>query len=97
LESKKIEIMGKKKVVEFKYIKLKEADNGYILDYEEVIEEEGSMESRDWNQKNMVFTEDQLDDAMDNMKAMHIFNKMRKGDTNLASPSFPEAVMKSEY
>ena len=80
--------MNTKKTVEFKYIKLKPADNGYILEYDEVKETPGSMENRDDNERFMVFTDDQLDDAMEKMKSMYIFNKMRKGDATITSPIF---------
>jgi len=86
--------MSAQTTVEFKHIRLKPADNGYILEYDEVKETPGSMENRDWNERYLVFSDDQIDDAMEKMKSMFLFNKMRKGDTTVVSPVFAESKLK---
>jgi len=76
-------------LVEYRDIRLTPADNGFVLNYDEVTEKPGTMDSRDWNGRKMVFTDDDtgLDAALEAMKKMYVFNKARKGDSKIESPS----------
>jgi len=92
--------MPEKKISEFRSIRLEPADNGFVLEYTEVSEKPGSMEDRDWNDRQMVFQdgEEGIDLAMAKMKEMYMFNKMRKGaNTEVSAPSMIGSTMKSEY
>jgi len=92
--------MAEKKISEFKHIRLEPADNGFVLEYTEVSEKPGTMEDRDYNDRQMVFQdgEEGIDGALGKMKEMYMFNKMRKGaNTEVSAPSMEGSIMKSEY
>ena len=80
--------MAEKKVVEFRHIRLEPADNGFVLEYTEIKETPGTMEDRDYCDRQMVFSDDEggLDAAMDKMKELYNFNKIRKSGASEVTP-----------
>lgn len=74
--------MSKGMTTEYKHIRLKPADNGFILSYDEVIEKPGTMESRDYREREVVFGDEEadLDAAMMKMKELYLFNKNKKAN-----------------
>lgn len=75
-------------IVKFDHIKVKPADNGWVLEYTEISKRDtaGTFDDTDWHDRQMVFGEDQLDDAMNAMKKLLEFNKMKKGGNPMAPP-----------
>lgn len=71
-------------ITEYSYIRLKPADNGFILSYDEVIEYPGSMKNRDHKSREIVFgdSDEDLNSAMDKMKGLYLFNKKKKGTSH---------------
>jgi len=69
------------KTTEYKYISLRPADNGFILEYDEVKEKPNSLDSRQHFNRKKVYrdSEEELDKAMAQMKSMYLFNKTKKG------------------
>lgn len=92
--------MPDRKIVEFDNIRLEPADNGFVLEYTEVSESQNSMDSRDWNSRQMVFLDGDesigIDLALAKMKEMYMFNRMRKGGTDhMTTPSTHGSVLKA--
>ena len=79
-------------IVDIKHIRLEPVDNGFVLDYTEVVEKPGTFEDRDWTDRKLVFGEEDLDSAMAKMKELLLFKKTKKGA--ITAPS-PNVAMKS--
>ena len=69
------------KTSKYEYISLRPADNGFILEYTEVMEKPGSLDQRTRFDRNKVYgdSDEELDKAMAQMKMMYKFNKAKKG------------------
>lgn len=78
--------MSAVKVVDFRHIRLDPADNGFILNYTEVTEKENSFESRDHKDRNKVFGEDDIDEALSEMKKLLLFKKNKGNETKVSLP-----------
>jgi len=89
--------MSEMETKEFRHIRLKPADNGYILEYDEVKEAKVSSEKtycdRDYQNREVVFgdSDEELDKAMAKMKELYVFNKTKKGGVS-TPPSFSDKV-----
>jgi len=89
--------MSKGVIKEYSYIRLKPADNGFILSYDEIIEYPGTLKSRDHMSREKVFgdSDEALDEALQEMKALYVFNRAKKG-VSLTSPSVEVSIKSSE-
>lgn len=76
--------------VDFRHIRLEPADNGFILNYTEVIEKPGTFEDRDHMDRNLIFGEEEIDKALAKMKELFLFNKNKKGA--ITAPSIKISV-----
>ena len=77
--------MSLMKTVEFRNIRLEPADNGFVLEYTEVVEKPGTFEDRDYKSRQMVFGENEIDKAMAKMKELLMFKKLKKGTESAPS------------
>jgi len=72
------------KLAKYKYINLRPADNGFILEYTEIMEKPGSLDNRTHYDRKKVYgdSDEELNKAMADMKAMYVFNKTKKAPTS---------------
>jgi len=81
--------MAQGDLVKFDDMRLEPAENGWILRFVEIrksIRKERTFDENDWNHRELVFTDDQADLAFEKLKAMHMFNKMKKTGVVATAP-----------
>lgn len=61
----------------YENVSLSAADNGYVLNFAEHTPAAKNSESQ-WNYKQEVFTNEQVDKAMSRLKELHTYNKSLK-------------------
>ena len=61
----------------YENVRLEAADNGYVLGFTEYTPKASNIESQ-WNSKQEVFTNDQVDKAMARLKELHNHNNSLK-------------------
>jgi hypothetical protein len=88
--------MEHKGVKEYKYIRLEGAENGFILRYT-VCMDKDPMSNKTFDEyphreKEMVFKEDELDNAMDKFKSMLVFNKEAKKNSPTVKITIEESL-----
>ena len=83
-----------KKIKKYEYIRLEDADNGFILRATKVMESNNSEHIYDDNSRmdmELVFKYDEFDQAMEKFKELFMFNMMMK---KRDSDSMPESPLK---
>ena len=77
LKEQPVKMAESYKKMRYDNVSLKAVDNGYVLDFTEHTPAAKNSESQ-WDYKQEVFTNEQVDNAMTRLKELHNYNKSLK-------------------
>jgi len=89
-------IMAAGDIIEFTNMSLNAAVNGWIIEFTEKKEpmSRGDFDNLEFMHKEIVFTDDETEEAFDKFKEMHMFNKIKKGGQKVSPPLLKMAAVR---